>query len=218
MKTAGVLLLITLACGVGCVNMSTLQTAQALAPGEQRFIVGGGYYTSPSVDAAASKPTGSDVNLALPYVELGYRRGIIDRLELGAKLTIPGTIGLDGKYQLVQSGNLAVAVGLGGGYLSIDSGSGNDKTSTRLIDILIPAYVSYDIARPFAIYVSPKYIARFASSTDSAGTSSTSVGQLAGGTAGMRIGNKKGIFLEASYLKDLSSTFHSFQVNGAVFF
>jgi hypothetical protein len=218
MKTAGALLIGTLALTVGCVNMSTLQTAQALDPGKQRILVGGGYYASPSVNQDASAATGSDTSLALPYMEVGYRRGIVDRFELGAKVTIPGTVGLDGKYQFVRAGNFAVAAGLGAAYLSIESGSDTMKTSTKLIDAMVPAYISYDVAKPLSFYLSPKYVARFASSTDTNGMVTSGMENLVGTTVGTRIGSGFGLFLETTYLKDLSSKFDSFQVNGSIFF
>lgn len=215
--------LLALVFTAACVNMSTLQTAKALEPGKQRVLVGGGYYASPSVNADVSSSTStssssSSVSLALPYMEIGYRRGIVENLELGAKVTIPGTVGLDGKYQLVRAGNFAVAAGLGGAYLKLDSGDDQMKTSTQLIDAIVPVYVSYDIAKPFSIYASPKYVARFAQSTDTNGAMSSGMENLVGATAGVKLGNTFGLFLETSYLKDLSSTFDSFQVNGSLFF
>lgn len=223
MKTGGavnlsVLATITLgALTAGCVNMSTLQTAKALDPGKQRILVGGGYYASPSVDADASEASGSDVSLALPYMEVGYRRGLMKNFELGAKATIPGTVGLDGKYQLVNAGKFAVAAGLGTSYLKIESGSDADKVSTMLVDVIVPAYVSYDIAKPFSVYASPKYVLRYASSTDMMETNS-GTSHLVGATVGTRIGSGMGLFLESSYLKDMTSDFDSFQVNGSIFF
>ncbi|MGE3767219.1 MAG: hypothetical protein AB7L94_33510 [Kofleriaceae bacterium] len=198
-------------------NMSTLQTAKALDPGKQRILVGGGYYASPSVDADASEATGDDVSLALPYMEIGYRRGLMKNFELGAKATIPGTVGLDGKYQLVSAGKFAVAAGLGTSYLKIESGSDADKVSTMLVDVIVPAYVSYDVAEPFSVYASPKYVLRYASSTDMMDTTS-GTSHLVGATVGTRIGSRLGLFLESSYLKDMTSDFDSFQVNGSIFF
>jgi hypothetical protein len=180
--------------------------------------VGGGFYASPSLDASASEADEDDTSLALPYLELGYRRGLAEHLELGAKVTVPGTIGLDGKYQLLDAGDFAVAAGLGFGYLSISSGSGEDEVSTQVIDAIVPVYVSYDLASYFAVYASPKLVLRYASSTDDGSMSTSAFESLAGGTAGFRLGNRRGVYLEASYLKDISSTFDSFQVNGSIFF
>ena len=39
-----------------------------------------------------------------------------------------------------------------------------------------------------------------------------------GATAGVRVGNKFGLFLETSYLTSVSSDFDAFQVNGSLFF
>jgi hypothetical protein len=44
------------------------------------------------------------------------------------------------------------------------------------------------------------------------------IAHLAGATAGMRLGSRRGLFLETSYLKDMTSDFDSFQVNGSIFF
>ncbi len=218
MKTSGALTLVSLALSSACVNMSTLQTAKALDPGKQRVLIGGGYYASPEVDADASETTGSDVSLALPYMEVGYRRGLVDKVEVGAKVTIPGTVGLDGKYQLVEAGKFAVAAGLGAAYLSIESGTDDMKSTTKLIDTIVPVYVSYDVAKPLAVYASPKYVLRYATSVDAMDVKESGMSHLVGATVGTRVGNRFGLFLETSYLKDVTSDFDSFQVNGSIFF
>ena len=167
MKSAA-LLLATLSAlsAAACVNSSTLQTAKALDPGKQRILVGGGYYASPSLDADASESTGDDVSLALPYMEVGYRRGIVKKVELGAKVTIPGTAGIDAKYELLNDGKFAVAAGAGFGYLKLTSGTEDMQTSTTLVDAIVPVYASYDLAKAFAVYASPKYVLRYAKSVD----------------------------------------------------
>jgi len=201
-----------------CVNSSTLQTAKALDPGKQRILIGGGYYASPSLDADASETTGEDVNLKMPYMEIGYRRGIVKKLEAGAKVTIPGTAGLDAKYELYNNGKLALAAGAGLGYLKITSGSEGMETSSTIIDAIVPAYASYDLTKSLAVYASPKYVMRYAKSTDDMMESSSGTNHLMGGTLGTKIGNGFGLFMEASYLKSVSSDFDSFQVNGSIFF
>lgn len=215
MKSAAAIIAVL---ATACVNSSTLQTAKALDPGKQRILIGGGYYASPSLNADASEATGDDVSLALPYMEVGYRRGIVDKVEVGAKVTIPGTAGLDAKYELLDDGKFAVAAGLGMGYLKISSGGEGAETSTTLIDAIVPAYVSYDLAKAFAVYASPKYVMRYAKSVDSMMESSSGMNHLVGGTLGTKVGNGMGIFMEASYLKSVSSDFDSFQVNGSLFF
>lgn len=218
MKIAAASLLTFAALTTGCVNSSTLQTAKALDPGTQRILVGGGFYASPSLNEDASDATGEDTSLALPYMEVGYRRGIVDKVEVGAKVTIPGTSGIDAKYQFLQSGNLALAAGLGVGYLKISSGSEGMETSTTVFDTMVPVYASYDLAKAFAVYASPKYVLRYASSVDDMNETSSGMNHLVGATAGVRVGNKFGLFLETGYLKSVSNDFDAFQVNGSIFF
>jgi len=218
MKFAAAALLAFSGLTTACVNSSTLQTAKALDPGRGRVLVGGGFYTSPDINSDASAASGSDVTLAMPYMELGYRRGIIDKLELGAKATIPGTAGIDGKYQFLDAGKFALATGVGVGYLKLTSGSEGMESKSTIVDTTVPLYASYDVAKAFALYTAPKYVLRYASSTDSDGMSSSGLDHLVGATVGTRLGNKWGLFLESSYLKSVSSDFGAFQVNGSIFF
>ncbi len=218
MKFAAAGILAFSALTTACVNSSTLQTAKALDPGHQRVLVGGGFYSSPDINADASDASGSDVTLAMPYMELGYRRGIVDKVELGAKVTVPGTAGIDGKYQFLDAGKLALAAGVGVGYLKLTSGSEGMETTSTIVDATVPLYASYDIAKAFAVYTAPKYVMRFASSTDEMGESSSGINHLVGATVGTRLGNRWGLFLETSYLKSVSSDFDAFQVNGSIFF
>ena len=219
MKSAALALVAFSAVTTGCVNSSTLQTAKALDPGKQRILVGGGFYSSPSVNADASEASSTDVSLAMPYMELGYRRGIVDKVEVGAKVTLPGTAGVDAKYQFLNAGNLALAAGIGTGYLKIMSGAEGMETSSTIVDAIVPVYASYDVSRFFAVYSSPKYVLRYAKSFDETDMSSSSgMNHLVGGTMGVRVGQNQGLFLATSYLKSVSSDFDSFQVNGSFFF
>jgi len=201
----------------GCANVSTLQTARALPKGTGRFLVGFGYYHSPTADEQIGK-TGSVANIEFPYVELAARLGIMEGLEAGAKLTLPGYVSVDGKYQFASLGGLAMAGGLGLSYLGLkgaSTGTSSRSFDATFLDVLVPAYLSYDFADWLALYVSPKYLFRFANtSTNGSGTA-----HMAGTTAGVKIGDKGGVFLEGSYLKSLTATaFHQWQVNVAVFF
>jgi hypothetical protein len=218
MKIAAASILAFSALTTACVNSSTLQTAKAMDPGKQRILVGGGFYSSPDINADASAATDSDVTLAMPYMELGYRRGIVDKVEVGAKVTVPGTAGIDGKYQFLDAGRFALATGLGVGYLKLTSGSEGMETESMIIDTTVPLYASYDVAKALALYTAPKYVMRFASSKDGAGMSSSGLDHLVGATVGTRIGSGFGLFLETSYLQSVSSDFGAFQVNGSIFF
>ena len=221
MKIAAASVLAFSALTTACVNSSTLQTAKALDPGRGRVLVGGGYYASPDLDKDASSATGEDTSLKLPYMELGYRRGLVDRVEAGVKYTLPGTAAIDGKYQFLDAGDFALAAGASVGYFKLSSEAGDSKSSSTVIDTIVPVYASYDVAKAFALYISPKYVMRYAKneSTDAMMTESSSgLSHLAGATVGTKLGNKWGLFLETTYLKAISSDFDAFQVNGSFFF
>jgi hypothetical protein len=128
---------------------------------------------------------------------------------------VPGTAG---KYQFLDAGKLALAAGLGVGYLKLTSGSEGMATSSQIIDTTVPLYASYDIANALAVYTAPKYVLRYAKSTDETGMTSSGLDHLVGATVGTRLGNRWGLFVETSYLKSVSSDFGAFQVNGSIFF
>src|SRR5689334_11935984 len=106
--------LAVLVCSAGCINMSALQTARVLPKGQGRMAIGGGYYKSPNIDQEASEATGEkESDIALPYFEIAYRHAILDQLEAGIKLSV-GTYNADVKYQFIDEGPFAAAIGLGG--------------------------------------------------------------------------------------------------------
>ncbi|MGL1903646.1 MAG: hypothetical protein OCC49_16030 [Fibrobacterales bacterium] len=191
--------------------MSSLQTAKTLDPGKGRLIAGGGYYTSPEINEIVDSLTTSE-ELAFPYLEIAYRRGIVENFDMGLKLTLIGTMFLDGKYQLIDSESYAIATGAGVGYVSIESGSGDFKTKTDIYDIQVPVYASYHLGDYVAVYATPKYNLRIFGG-DGSGASS-----MVGSTAGLKIGKDAGIFVEATYMTDVSDDFSLMQFNGSVFF
>src|SRR5690554_7199604 len=106
----------------GCMNVSTLQTARALKVGEHRVISGGGL-----VGGTVVEDTGSDATFfpweggtVYPHAEVGFRTGVAENLEFGAKWNVPTSLGADVKYQFLDIGGFAAAVGLGGNYEFLD--------------------------------------------------------------------------------------------------
>ncbi len=197
--------------------MSTLQTARALTKNTGRFVIGFGYYNSPTIDEEIGKSSGTKTTLSFPYFELGGRFGLLKDLEVGAKVTLPGFLTVDGKVEVFSSEGLAVAGGLGLSYLGLSASSTSTSTTSfnaQFIDVLVPGYFSYDFTEWLALYTSPRYIFRYANASGGSGTA-----HLAGSSVGFKIGDKGGVFVEASYLKSLTSTpFDQWQANVALFF
>lgn len=203
----------------GCMSMSSLQTARALKPGVGELSIGGGYFSSPSVDKEL------DEEIKLPYLEISYRRGFFDKFDAGLKYTLPGSLTLDGKYQLIDANDFAVALGGGIGYLSIKSESGSLKSESSIYDLTIPLHTSYHPSNGAALYVTPKYVFRMASNKrsgsdiESENTTEKQNSSLVGGTIGTKLGSDWGVYLEVSYLKSLASNGGNLmQVGGSLFF
>ena len=203
----------------GCLNASTLQTARVLPPGDHQAIVGGGMTTFPGTTDALVKALAE-----LPYGEIGYRVGLLDGLDVGAHATLLGTGGVDGKWQFVDEGPLAVATGLNVGYMQMSvtssataeekPASGEEKTEAKwtLLDVVLPLYVSYDIGSHLAVYAAPKYLLR-AVIADSGGNTQHNVGS----TVGIKLGDGSGLMLESTFMRNLTESYNMLQFNAAIF-
>lgn len=180
---------LSLLTATGCVSMSSLQTARTLEEGQTQQSFGGGVYNSKSKIGEVE----TDTNL--PYVEYAYRRGFAKDFDAGLKLTFLGAYGIDGKYQIYADQNWAFSAGLGLGYLSYKVSAGGEDQEVKYIDVMLPLYLSYDVSPGFSVYTSPKYISRNVS-----GSSSGTEG-VTGLTLGAKIGEKSGVYLEATMIK-----------------
>ena len=163
----------------GCASMTTIQTAETLPPGKSTYYVAWVPTTVPLLDTNSD---GKADQMMFQTVEAGMRLGITDRFDMGAKL-FPIGLQFDGKYQFYKENAFKSAADLGFGWMTVTSG--NFKST--LIDIIPAVPVTY---RPFswcALTLTPKMLARIAtSSNDSTNTSSTSTYFLGGGTGSVK--------------------------------
>lgn len=86
-------LLVAVAGGLlaGCASMGAMQRADTLSPGKSQILV------ETSVQAAVGKDLGGGNNTRWPYLAVHYRRGMSERLELGAGaslLSVKGSLKL----------------------------------------------------------------------------------------------------------------------------
>ncbi len=193
---------------VGCASFSTMQTAEVLEKGKSQTTIGGGSYSSKAFSSAVSSSV-KESDVSLPYFEVSYRRGVTDKIDVGGKITLIGTAVIDGKYQLYDGETFDAAVGAGLGYLSIESGTDNNKSKSTIIDAIIPLYLSAKVSPSFTPYISPKYVLRSIS-----GSTSGSTG-IVGATGGVKIGDTWGLYAEYGIQK--AGDFSANQVNLALF-
>lgn len=232
MRKASLILAVTMASTAitGCLSISSLQTAEILPVGENRVELGAGFYTSPSIDEViygmANDPS-SDTNdeeyksIKIPYFEAGFRMGLTEKYEMGARYTLPGVLAVDGKYSLLDREDFDIAVGLVAAYQSYSVTA--DKLETHILDLSLPLYASVRLNKSFAFYGTPKFILRNAKSeSEYEGVKKTSTGvqRMVGLTVGTMIGSypsDMGVALEVTYVKDTERDFTMLQVGGAFF-
>lgn len=189
-KAIGVLLAAALL--AGCASMSTMQTARTTPKDAVVGLLGAGVVNSEF--ALGELDT---ITINAPFLEVGGRYGINEKLDVGLKLTIIGTAVGDVKYQFLgnQESKLAGSVGFGLGYLSIESGDSKSK----MFDIMTPLYFSYHPAEWLSLYASPRYVFRINSYTTDDTTTGSSSSHWYGATGGIRLGNRAGFMAEYSY-------------------
>ncbi|MFN3555746.1 MAG: DUF5777 family beta-barrel protein [Bacteroidales bacterium] len=182
-----------------CVSMSSLQTARVTEPGEFGVGLSAGYINT-EIDLGDDE----SISLKAPYFELAGRFGITERLDLGARLGLIGTAGLDLKYQFIGDNvsPFASSAGFGVSYVSISSsdssGDSSNKSESNLIDLTFPVTFSYHPTDFLGLYVAPKYVMRLNNYTVNGESNSQSSGWL-GATTGIRMGRKNALFVEYSY-------------------
>lgn len=205
MKILGLIAMTLMLCH--CASVSTLQTGRVLEEGESAHSIGFGTYSSDDF-------LGGD-DISLPLLEYSYRRGLWKDIDAGIKLAIIGSTVLDVKYNLVNGEKFAMATGLGVGYLNFESEIGTEKQEATIIDIIVPLYVSYDLAETFTVYTAPKYILRTISAT---GLDVEGDGSMMSASLGFQWGKKSGVMLEGSLISGLDNDFSGNQFNFAYFF
>lgn len=192
----------------GCANMSTLQTARVEPPGKSNVTIAAGYVNFASYTTAAG-----GASIGLPYAEGMYRRGIVQNLDFGVRLTLIGTVAGDVKYQLVDAGGFALSLGAGLGFLYLDSAG----TGVLLLDTQVPVYMSYDFNEYFALYLTPKFLLRAVVVTSGSATAS-GLSPMFGGSFGLKAGKDIGGLGEVSYGHSTNGYAGQLQVTAGVFF
>ena len=189
-----------------CASVSTLQTARVLDEGDSFHSIGLSLYSSDDF-------IGGD-DISLPLIEYTYRRGVWEDIDFGIKLALIGASVIDMKYNLISDDKLALATGVGIGYLSYTSTVNGQDSDSTIIDFILPLYLSYDIGEKTTLYSAAKYMFR----TISNDVVSTEDDSLVSATGGVQLGRKSGVFLEASLISSLDTDFSGTQFNGSYFF
>ncbi len=187
-----------------CVSLSSYHSARPLRQGNTSTFFGVGstsikYLDKKDDDAATTEAKDTVESISLPIIEGGMRYGLGNNMEIGGKVTAPGSIGGDFKYTLLNGESLAVAAGAGLTYTSYSSGSDDDKIETTLFDIAVPIYLSYDLADWSSIYLGPRYILRSSNTKRASDAAESSAISLIGASVGINLGP---FVVEAGYFME----------------
>lgn len=187
-----------------CVSMSTMQTGRTVGEGNSELNIGGSVVKLETIFDTDT----TDLNGGL--LEGDFRYGITDKLDAGLKISLLGTSGLYGKYQLVgdQESKFALSAGLSAGYLNITTGEGDDEVSNTTVDVAVPVFASVHPTEWLSIYAAPRYTLRFGGGTSN----------WYGGTGGIRLGNKFAVFAEYSFVDSDSAVEPLSQITGGIGF
>ena len=194
-----------------CVSMTSMQTARTLGAGNKEVAVGGNrvaYEFASEVDTFDAKTVTGEIDV---------RYGVNDKLDVGLKASIIGTSGAYAKYQFLgdQESQLAASAGVGLGFLTIESGSGEFETKSRTTDFSIPLFFSYHPNEWIGIYTTPRYTLRNIKNSDNA-SSESFTSHWYGATFGARIGSRVAPFIEYSIFDSADASKPLSQVTGGI--
>ena len=208
------LLLLGLLLLVGCANFSTHQLARTVPVKSNRIHVGASLLKSDLLSSAVALPDNNNpVDFSQTIFELGARFGVFRYADIGVRATIPGAIGADFKYQLIDTDFFAFSVGVMAGYTRFsDLNTLASTLSLSFVDGAIPLYLQLDFSQMFGIYFSAKYISRFLM-----GSSNSNIAFYTT-SGGVRIGNTVGVLLEVTYVREIKGQFNGLQYGGVIFF
>lgn len=194
-----------------CVSMSSMQTARTLGQGNTEMAIGA---STVKYEFVSNEDT---LDAKTITGEIDWRYGITDKLDVGVKASIIGTSGAYAKYQFLGDDESAFAGsgGVGLGFLTIESGSGEFKTKSKTTDVSVPLYFSYHPNDWFSIYTSPRYTLRNIKNTD-VDSSDGSTSHWYGATTGVRLGKRIAPFIEYSIFDGSNATKPLSQITGGI--
>lgn len=152
----------------GCASFSTMSTARTVPRDTTQM------WVAPEI-VGMTFDTGSPPerqSFSVPQFELGFRRGVTDDVELGAKLWLLGAA-LESKVQVVraesQDSGIDVAIAPSVGWLGFNSGDGGGNFNVLTGYLSIP--IGFNVPGGSQLVVTPKAIyQRYMASGDGGGS------------------------------------------------
>jgi len=165
-----------------CVSLTGFEEGRTLGEGNSEMIISGSLTRVP--DLLEDEVLDTIENLSFPSIEFSYKRGVSEKLDVGAKVSTNLNVSAFAKYQVVgdRSSSFALAPGL-----EIGSVSG------IVYNIGVPVYLSYYPAEAIAINLTPRYVYQTVTGNAETGNS------YLGGNFGLLFGKKNKFGLDIGY-------------------
>jgi len=169
-----------------CASVSGFEEGRALGEGGREMIVSANYISLPgSLDVLDDDDEiGLPSSFGFPNIDISYKQGLTDKLDVGGRITTNLNAGAFVKYQLVGDDMSKFALGTG---LEIAS------TLGILYNMQVPINTTYYVSDAVAINLAPRFIYQFA-----AGSFDSSITYL-GGNFGLLFGRKNKFGLDIGY-------------------
>lgn len=172
-----------------CASLTGFQTGRTVGKGNGELMFSLNASQSPDFELDVNFDDTADIkNFFFPNLEGSVRYGIIEKLDVGARLNTNFNLAFDARYQLIGDRYSPVA-------LSAGMGVGTFGLFAALWNLQIPLYFSIHPSPIVDIYISPRYIAQFA-----AGDIQGKLNYL-GGNAGIMIGKRTKFGIDLGYYK-----------------
>ena len=187
-----------------CTSVSVYQSAKTLPKGDFQagLGVGGG--------AAKNKTNIAGFNPDFPTLsgDLWTRYGITDRVDAGLKLSLFGSLTGDARCGLLNESRgdaFSLAAGAAYVYTSVSTAYSGHQDKTVIQDMMLPLYLSKDLADWFTVYAVPRYVRRTTGNTRTSDSSAGRSEKLSsdmlglGGGIMFNLGKKNGTHLALEY-------------------
>lgn len=169
-----------------CASLTGLEEGKTLGEGNSEMGVSLNFTSVPDLFDDEEIFDTTSVNATFPNIEVNYKYGITDKLDVGGKLSTNFNASAYAKYQVVgdESSTFALSPGLEVG-----------SVAGLAYNVSVPIYASIYPTQNFAINLAPRFMYQFITGDTSEGLT------YLGGNVGLLFGSKHKFGLDFGYYK-----------------
>lgn len=181
-----------------------MQSARPLKKYHWAFKSGFGFQSIKNIQTEDKDLDHALEGLQIPFLELGLRYGLSEKIELGVKYNTPFTGTMNSRYNLMNDDRFAVSTGLDFGYGQFSLKPNTESQTWKIYETKIGLFSTYEFSRTMGVHGSLGFLNRFnrVEAHDQYADSQVEVHRYLSTTVGC---NYKFIFLETGIVKSISS-------------